>query len=60
MHALLEQALDLAPAEREAWLAQLREEQSVDVAELEALLAEEAELDARGFLIGRLRQRHTG
>ena len=48
LHALLDQALDLPPAEREAWLAQLRVEQPGHAAELEALLAAEAGLDAKG------------
>jgi serine/threonine protein kinase len=52
LHALLDQALDLPPAEREAWLSRLREEQPAHAAELEALLAAEAGLDAKGFLSG--------
>jgi tetratricopeptide (TPR) repeat protein len=52
MHALLDQALDLPPAERQAWLARLREEQPSDVTALEALLAAEPDLDAQGFLSG--------
>ena len=50
LHALLDQALDLAPPEREAWLARLRLEQPAHAAELEALLAAEAGLDASRFL----------
>ncbi len=52
LHALLDQALDLAPGEREAWFARLRIERPVHAAELEALLAAEPSLDARGFLSG--------
>ncbi len=49
---LLEQALDLPPAEREQWLARLRAERPALAAELETLLADEAELDERQFLSG--------
>ena len=52
LHALLDQALDLAPAEREAWLARLRVDQPAHAAEVEALLDAEAVLDGRGFLAG--------
>ncbi len=52
LHTLLDHALDLPPAEREAWMAQLRVEQPGPAAELEALLAAEADLDAKGFLSG--------
>jgi eukaryotic-like serine/threonine-protein kinase len=52
LHALLDQALELPPGEREEWLARLRVEQPSHAAELEALLAAEADLDARGFLSG--------
>jgi eukaryotic-like serine/threonine-protein kinase len=47
---LLDQALDLAPGERAAWLARVRAEHPTLAPELEALLAREAELDASGFL----------
>jgi eukaryotic-like serine/threonine-protein kinase len=50
LHALLDQALDFDPAEREHWLQQLRRDQPEYAAELERLLADEAALDARGFL----------
>src|SRR5215208_73009 len=50
LHTLLAQALDLAPAEREAWLARLRLEQPDHADELERLLDAEAVLDARHFL----------
>ncbi|HEU4588153.1 MAG TPA: protein kinase [Gemmatimonadales bacterium] len=50
LDALLDRALDLAPAERAAWLEQVRHERPDIVPELEALLAQEAELDARRFL----------
>ena len=49
---LLKQALELDPAEREAWLGRLRLDQPAHAAELEGLLAEEARLDAAGFLGG--------
>ena len=51
LDALLDHALAIDPAERGAWLAGIREEQPAMAAELEALLAEEAALDARGFLL---------
>jgi serine/threonine protein kinase/Tfp pilus assembly protein PilF len=51
LHMLLDQVLDLGPAERDAWLARLRVEQPAHAAELERLLAEEAELDSRQFLV---------
>jgi eukaryotic-like serine/threonine-protein kinase len=50
LRSLLDHALELAPAERDAWLAQLRKEHPLHAAELEALLAAEPDLDARGFL----------
>ena len=51
LEPLLDQVLDLAPAERAAHLAVLRA-QSPDLArEVEALLAVENGLDARGFLV---------
>ncbi len=50
LHAALDQALDLDPRERSAWLAELRAGQPAVAAELETLLAEESELDTRGFL----------
>src|SRR5215218_833700 len=52
LEPLLEQALDLAPAERAAWLADLRARTPDLAREVEALLAIEDELDARGFLAG--------
>src|SRR5690348_8975028 len=52
LNLLLDHALDLEPAEREAWLAALRLEQPAQANQLEALLATEAGLDARGFLSG--------
>src|SRR5687768_15999622 len=51
LHTLLDHVIDLAPAEREAWLAMLRLEQPARAAELERLLNDEAALDARGFLL---------
>ncbi len=50
LHALLDEALDLTPAERAAWLARLRQERPAHAAEIERLLEEEAALDARQFL----------
>jgi serine/threonine-protein kinase len=50
LDALLRQALELDPAERDAWLARLRRDQPVQAAELEALLAEQPGLDSAGFL----------
>jgi serine/threonine-protein kinase len=52
LEPLLDQALDLAPAERAAWLADLRARTPDLARELEAMLAIEDELDARGFLAG--------
>jgi serine/threonine-protein kinase len=49
---LLKRALEVAPSERDEWLARLRTESPAHARELETLLAEEAELDARGFLSG--------
>jgi serine/threonine-protein kinase len=48
--SLLDAALELDPPEREVWLGRLRVERPSDAADLEALLAEEAGLDAQGFL----------
>jgi serine/threonine-protein kinase len=50
LEPLLDQALDLAPAERAAWLADVRARTPDLAREVEALLAAEEELDARGFL----------
>jgi serine/threonine-protein kinase len=50
LHTLLDQVLDLAPADREVWLAHLRVQQPEYAAELETLLAQEAGLDERQFL----------
>jgi eukaryotic-like serine/threonine-protein kinase len=50
LRSLLDQALELAPAEKDLWLAELRKEHPSHAAELEALLAAEPDLDARGFL----------
>ena len=52
LEPLLDQALDLAPAERAAWLADVRARTPDLAREIEALLAAEHELDARGFLAG--------
>ncbi len=51
LRPLLDQALELAPADRDAWLARVRAEMPALAPELEALLAEEAALDDRGFLV---------
>jgi hypothetical protein len=50
LHPLMDQALELPPAERATWLNALRQEQPELVGELEALLAREADLDSRRFL----------
>ncbi len=50
LDALIKQALELERPEREAWLARLRRDQPGPAAELEALLAEQTRLDAKGFL----------
>ena len=50
LHPLVNRALELEPAARAAWLAEVRSEQPTVAAKLEALLAREAELDAHGFL----------
>jgi eukaryotic-like serine/threonine-protein kinase len=50
LSSLLDHALDLSPDERALWLGKLRSEQPTVASELEALLSEEARLDARGFL----------
>ena len=52
LEPLLHQALDLPPAERAAWLADVRARTPDLAREVEALLAIEDELDARGFLAG--------
>ena len=51
LHRLLDEALDLAPAERAAWIERLRAERPEDAREVERLLAAETGLDARGFLV---------
>lgn len=50
LEPLLDHALELEPAELEAWLTQLRSGQPEYAAELERLLAAERELDRQGFL----------
>jgi serine/threonine-protein kinase len=50
LRSLLERALELPPEARSAWLEEQRQADPVLAAELESLLAEEAELDRRGFL----------
>ena len=52
LEPLLDQALDLAPAERAAWLAEVRARTPDLAREVEALLAIEPELDAQEFLVG--------
>jgi len=54
LEPLLDQALDLAPAERGPWLARLRAERPDVAEELERLLAAETQLDQRGFLDQRI------
>ena len=51
---LLEQVLDLAPAERAAWLAELSVANPAAATEIGGLLAREPELDTLGFLGDRL------
>src|SRR5512141_3350668 len=50
LRALLDHALELAPGERTAWLAELRRTDPADARELELLLAAEEGLDAARFL----------
>jgi serine/threonine-protein kinase len=50
LHRLLDEALELSPADREPWLATLRLAHPAHAAELEQLLQEERGLDRRGFL----------
>jgi tetratricopeptide (TPR) repeat protein len=50
LRVLLDHALELAPGERTAWLAELRRAEPADARELEQLLAAEQALDAAGFL----------
>jgi serine/threonine-protein kinase len=52
LEPLLDEALDLAPADRAAWLAELRARTPDLAHEIETLLAAEDGLDARGFLSG--------
>jgi eukaryotic-like serine/threonine-protein kinase len=47
---LLERALDMAPQERAAWLAELGQEHPGVAQELKTLLEQESELETRGFL----------
>ena len=48
---LLDQVLDLDPAERAAWLTALRARDPPRASDLEQLLATESTLDAEGFLV---------
>jgi serine/threonine protein kinase len=50
LYSRLDEALDLPPVERTAWLERFRAEHPGLAPELEALLEQEAELEARGFL----------
>ena len=50
LRVLLEHALELAPGERTAWLAELQRTEPADARELEHLLAAEQALDAARFL----------
>ena len=54
LRRLLDQALELGPAEREDFLARLADDAPDDASELAALLAIEPALDAAGFLAGRV------
>jgi eukaryotic-like serine/threonine-protein kinase len=50
LHGLLDEALDLEPAQLGAWMNRLREAEPENAAELERLLAAEPALDAQRFL----------
>ena len=50
LDALLDEALELSPANRAEWLARVRGERPELADEVERLLHAEAELDANGFL----------
>ena len=52
LHRLLDEALELAPEQRAAWLARVGTRHPEQAEELAAMLAAEPELDARGFLAG--------
>jgi hypothetical protein len=52
LRPLLDEALELGPEERSAFLARLQAEHPVYAAEVAALLAAEAALDAKRFLTG--------
>jgi len=52
LEPLLDEALDLAPDERAAWLAELRTNSPQLAREMEALLAAEDGLEVQGFLSG--------
>jgi hypothetical protein len=56
LRPLLDEALDLGPEERHAFLAHLQAEQPVLAAEVMALLAAEEVLDAERFLGGDARR----
>jgi serine/threonine-protein kinase len=51
LHGLLDEALDLEPAQLDAWMTRLRAAEPETAAELERLLAAEPTLDARRFLV---------
>src|SRR5512147_722110 len=53
LRPLLAEALDLAPDARSTWISRQRERDPELAAELEAMLAEELELDQQGFLADR-------
>ena len=52
VYPFLDQALDLSPAERTAWLERLRAERPAVVVQLQALLDHQDTLEARRFLEG--------
>jgi eukaryotic-like serine/threonine-protein kinase len=53
VHPLLDEALELASSERDAWLDGVAKDQPDIAAELRALLAAHADSDAAGFLAGK-------
>ena len=53
LEPLLDYALELSPAVRDAWLGELRARSPMLADELEAILAGEADADAQGFLLER-------
>src|SRR5262245_14880257 len=56
----LDQALDLSTGDRPAWLAELATRDAGLAAELRALLDEQAQMDASGYLEGQVADRLSG